>query len=192
MDHEHTIILIIGRTGAGKDTLVDELCKRNNLKQLISYSTRPRRINEGETHNFVSESDYEAMKSSNNIGAYTCINGYHYWCSIDQLYESDIYIIDPKGVETLKGLNLPGLNIITIYINVPDEIRKERAINKRGDNIDIYRSRDLDERAQFRDFLQNAKFDYCVSNTDFAKAYSILKWICDVEQVWLNKDGDIF
>jgi hypothetical protein len=34
--------------------------------------------------------------------------------------------------------------------------------------------------------LKNADFDYAVSNIDFAKAYSTLRWISQVEGVWKN------
>lgn len=34
---EHTLLLIIGRTASGKDTLVGKLCERTGLKQLICY-----------------------------------------------------------------------------------------------------------------------------------------------------------
>ena len=47
---------------------------------------------------------YEEMKYNHNIAAYTNINGYHYWSTIDQLYSNDIYIIDPLGLKSLEDL----------------------------------------------------------------------------------------
>lgn len=186
---EHVLMCIMAESAAGKDKLVNELCKKNNWNQLISYTTRPQRPNEGITHIFVDENMYEQMRQNNEIAAYTCINNNHYWCTIDSLYDSDFYVIDPQGLETLKTLNLPNLRLVSVYINVPADIRKERAMS-RGDNIDTYISRFLSERKQFRDMKKNMNIDYVVSNLDFAKAYSILKWICNVEGLWKNHMGD--
>ena len=37
---------------------------------------------------------------------------------------------------------------------------------------------------------KNLDFDYSISNLDFPKAYSVLKWIADVEEVWKNHMED--
>lgn len=186
---EHILMCIMAESAAGKDRLVNELCKKNNWNQLISYTTRPQRPNEGATHIFVDENMYRQMRQDNEIAAYTCINGNHYWSTVDLLYDSDFYVVDPSGLETLKALNLPNLHLVSVYINVPEEIRKERAMS-RGDNINTYRSRCLSEREQFRDMKKNMNVDYVVPNVDFAKSYSVLKWIATVEGVWKNHQED--
>ena len=189
-NNEHVLLCVMGRTASGKDSLVNKLCERTNLTQIISYTTRERRINEGETHIFVTREDYEIMKNNGKVAAYTEIAGNLYWTTIDQLYENDIYIIDPTGVEVLKKLNLPNLRLITVFINTPDVIREKRAISKRKDNKDKFRTRNLSERNQFRNMLKDANFDYAISNIEFPKAFSILKWIANVEQVWMNHKED--
>ena len=189
MNKEHVLLCVMAESAAGKDTLVNKLCEKTNYRQLISYSTRPRRVNEGDTHIFVTEEDYQEMLKANQVAAYTEINGYKYWSTIDQLYLMDIYVIDPFGVETLKELNLTNLKIVTIYINVPEEIRKERAMT-RGDDINTYRSRSLSERQQFRDMKKNMDVDYVIPNIDSTKAYSVLKWISTVEDLWKNHTED--
>lgn len=182
---EHVLMCIMAESSAGKDSLITELCSRNGWTQLCSYTTRDRREGEGETHRFIDEDFYNQIKFSNQLAAYTYINGNHYFSTIDQLYESDFYAIDPIGVESLKQLNLPNLRIVTVYINVPEDIRKERA-EKRGDNMDVYRARCLDERQQFRNMKKNMNVDYVVPNLDLAKAYSVLKWIANAEGIWRN------
>ena len=189
MNKEHVLMCVMAESAAGKDRLVNELCNRNHLTQLISYTTRARRANEDDTHIFVNEETYQQMKDDNNIAAYTYINGNHYWSTINQLYESDFYVIDPRGVESLKALNLPKLHLITVYVNVPEDTRKERA-RLRGDDMNVYRNRCLSEREQFRDMKKNMNVDYVVPNVDFAKSYSVLKWIATVEGVWKNHQED--
>lgn len=191
MQNEHVLMCIMGESACGKDTLVNELCKRNGWTQLISYTTRPQRKNEGATHIFVDTDIYMAMKENNEIAAYTYINNNHYWSTIDQLYDSDFYIIDPSGIASLKALNLPNLRIVTVYINVPEDVRKERAM-KRGDDVVTYKARCFSERNQFREMKKNMDVDYVVPNIDFAKAFSVLKWIATVEGVWKNHEEDSF
>jgi guanylate kinase len=184
---EHVLLCIMGRTASGKDTLVNKLCERTGLCQIISYTTRERRLNEGDTHIFISDKEYQALEDANQIATFTQIGPYKYCCTVEQLYQNDVYVIDPIGVQHLRELNVPNLRIVTIYINTPDEIRKERALNQRRDDRLTFMKRDLDERAQFREMLRNADFDYAISNIDVAKAYSVLRWIATVEGAWKNK-----
>lgn len=183
---EHILLCVLGRTSCGKDTLVNKLCERTGLTAITSYTTRPRRNGEGNTHIFSTKEVYEQMCAEGNIAAYTNIAGNDYWTTIEQLYQHSIYIIDPKGVETLRKLDLPNLRIVTVYINTPDDIRKERALNKRGDDRIAFIKRDMAEREQFKTMLRNADFDYAISNINVAKAYSVLRWISQVEGVWKN------
>ena len=190
MNKEHTLLLVLGRTASGKDSLVNKLCERTNLKAITSYTTRPRRENEGDTHIFTTEDVYEQMQTEGKVAAYTEIAGYHYWTIVDQLYENDVYIIDYRGVQTLRELNLPNLRFVTVFVNTPDKVREERALNKRKDDKFVFRKRSLDEAAQFREMLKNADFDYSISNIELPKAYSILRFISDIEGCWKNHGED--
>jgi guanylate kinase len=185
-NNEHVLLCILGRTSCGKDTLVSKLCERTGLTAITSYTTRPRRTNEGDTHIFSTREEYEQMQAKGNVAAYTEIAGNYYWTTIEQLYQHSIYIIDPRGVETLRKLDLPNLRLVTVYINTPDDVRKDRALNKRGDDRLTFMKRDIAERDQFRTMLRNADFDYAISNIDVAKAYSVLRWISTVEGMWKN------
>ena len=189
MNKEHTLLLIMGRTASGKDTLANKLTERTGLKQLISYTTRERRVGEGDTHIFISDDEYQELENSGQIAAFTQIGPYKYCCTINQLYENDVYVIDPAGVKHLRELNLPNLKLVTVYVNVPDDIRKDRGLNKRGDDRLTFMKRDMDERSQFREMLRNADFDYAISNIEWPKAYSCLRHISDIEGVWKNDKG---
>ncbi len=189
-NNEHVLLCVLGRTASGKDSLVNKLCERTGLKAITSYTTRPRRENEGDTHIFTTKETYEQMQVEGNVAAYTEIANNLYWTTVDQLYENDVYIIDYDGLKTLKALNLPNLRLVSVFINTPDEIREERALNFRKDDKSKFRVRDFAERNQFRDMLKNADFDYAISNINFAKAYSTLRWISQVEGAWKNNTED--
>lgn len=183
---EHVLLCVMGRSASGKDTLVQKLCERTELKQIISYTTRERRVNEGDTHIFITDEEYERMEAENQIAAFTQIGQYKYCCTVKQLYENDVYVIDPIGVKHLRELNLPNLRLVTVFINVPDSVREERALNKRGDDKIKWRVRNRNESEQFRQMLRDADFDYAVQNLNLPRAYSVLRWIATVEDVIKN------
>lgn len=183
---EHVLLCLLGRSASGKDTLANKLCERLGLKQIISYTTRERRTNEGNTHIFITDEEYQVLEDSGQIAAYTQIGQYKYCCTIEQLYNNDVYVIDYAGLQHLRELDLPNLHLVTVYINVPDNIREARALSKRGDDKSKWRVRNFAENKQFNEMLKNADFDYAVSNIDIAKAYSILRWIATVEGAWKN------
>lgn len=187
---EHVLLCVIGKTASGKDFLANKLCERARLKQLISYTTRERRVNEGNTHIFITDEQYQQLQDEGQIAAFTQIGQYKYCCTIDQLYESDIYVIDYYGLQHLRELNLPGLRLVTVFINVPDDIRELRALDQRKDDKAKFRTRSFAEREQFREMLKNADFDYSVSNVEWPKAYSVLRHISDIEGVWKNHQED--
>lgn len=176
----------MGKTASGKDTIANKLCERTGLKQIISYTTRERRENEGDTHIFISDDEYQALEDEGKIAAFTQIGQHRYCCTIDQLYENDIYAIDPIGVKHLRELNLPNLRLVTVFINVPDDMREYRALNKRKDDKAKFRKRNWDEREQFREMARDLDFDYSVSNIELPKAYTIVRYIATVEGVYKN------
>lgn len=187
---EHVLLCIIGKSASGKDFLTNKLCERTGLKQIISYTTRERRANEGDTHIFISDEEYQQLQDDSQIAAFTQIGPYKYCCTVEQLYENDLYVIDYRGLQYLRELNLPNLRLVTVFINVPDDVREYRALNQRKDDKAKFRARSFAEREQFREMLKNADFDYSVSNLEWPKAYSVLRWIATVEGVYKNKEDE--
>lgn len=180
MNNVKTVFLIAGESASGKDTFVHKICEECGYSQLTSYTTRPRRTDEGETHIFISKEEVEKYKYS--IVAYTKIGEYEYFSTINQLYESDFYVIDPKGIKYLKEkVDDPSIRFVTIYINVPPDIREDRAVNVRGDKYKVYTNRRFNEFDQFLNFKSGANFDYAIPNIDFEKAYEVFKCIVKTE-----------
>lgn len=186
-NQEHTLVLVVGRTGSGKSSLINKLYERTGLKPLISQTTRPRRSEADNDHNFVLKEEYFRAKENGEIAVDAEIAGNYYYSTIEQLYNADLYTLNPEAVEKLKALNLSGLRLVVVYISCPDELREGRAI-KRGDDKRTYRERNHSERMQFRKFIAEEEWDYSIKNIDFPKSYSVLKWICDIENLWKNKE----
>lgn len=189
--HKHNkkkIFLVAGRSGSGKDKLVNMMANKYNLKVLKSYTTRPKRQGEGNTHIFISED--EVSKYQGEIIAETFINGAMYFATQSQLKETDFYIIDPIGINMIRTLiddgtliNNDEVELIVIYIYVPESTRYERAVNIRGDSEEVYFQRSLSENAQFTEFENKAAWDYFIVNTNLSAAWNKMKTILKQEGV---------
>lgn len=141
-------ILIIGRTASGKSTLSNEL-KKLNLKELQSYTTRPRRHENEQGHIFITQD--EADELIDRI-AETKINGYEYFATRSMYDECDFYVIDPKGYFDLKQNTDDNFHVI--YITA-DRVSRKRASKLRGDKN--FCDRDKSENKMFNKFENDLK-----------------------------------
>lgn len=173
-------LIIIGRSGSGKDTVANILAK-DGMKQLLSVTTRPKRSANENTHVFVSEE--EAKQMTSRI-AETVINGYQYFATRQQFDECDIYVIDPIGLRSLCN-RCPDVDLNVIYIYADQDIRKERAIQRAEDKkkeAEVFEKRTKSEDAQFSEF-ENA----VLNNTVDRNIYSTVKNV----EVIINSSNDI-
>ena len=172
----HTIFCILGKTGSGKDSLVNEVSAKEGLTSLISYTTRPRRNNEGDSHIFVTEEDYLFEE---NILVDTKIGNYYYWSTKEQIEKSDFYIINPNALSTLKEKVGDTVRIITIYITAPEAARLAR-LRLRDKEVNL--DRIAAEEEQFRVFEEKKDYDYCIHNNHFDCAAAVLQTIVNYER----------
>lgn len=177
----HTVFLIVGESGSGKDSLVNKICEEFNYTQLKSYTTRPKRVNEGDTHTFIHSNEVDAFR--NDMIAYTQIGEYEYFATKSQLEKAHFYIVDYKGIQYMHSLDIDisDIRFVTIFIHVPKHIREQRALGARKDNEVVFYKRCFNEDIQFKEMLIKGDFDYSVSNIDFNKAYQIFKNIVEIE-----------
>ena len=147
------IYLIVGRTGSGKDYLANKLVEKG-FKAVKSYSTRPPRYEGEDSHIFISKE--ESPKYTDKV-ATTQIGEFEYFATAKQVNESDIYIIDPKGLYELTD-NMPDETFVVIYVFAEDDSqRKIRAIKRvaKEDKIkeeEVFDKRNAAEDEQFTDF----------------------------------------
>lgn len=141
------LFLIVGRTASGKDYYSKRF---NDLKKLVSYTTRPKRNDDqDDSHIFINEDDFEKYKK--DIIAYSEINNYKYFTLKKDFNECDYMIIDPKGIKDLvKKVPKEDLeNLRILYLWAKTEVRKERTKKRDNYNFD---ERDQNESPQFDEF----------------------------------------
>lgn len=158
-------IMVVGRSGSGKDTLANVLKDTYGYSQLYSTTTRPRRTPDEATHVFVTEE--EANQMTERV-AETVIDGYQYFATKGQFEESDIYLIDPRGLECVCK-NAPEIPLYVVYVEASQETRLQRAKARAADPElaeKIFYSRQASEDAQF------SEFEALIKDRDaFQKAY---------------------
>ena len=159
-----TVICIVGRTASGKDTFAGML-KEHGLKPVVSHTTRPIRTTEtdGVQHHFISEEEAaRILKDRDNVAAYTEINGYKYFTTIESLMNANIYVIDPKGIEYLKAQH-PEINLKVINIRCDKSINQDHA-NIRQDDKEVFKKRFEAESKQFDRFEKEEQYDLLIWN----------------------------
>lgn len=159
--------LVIGRTGSGKDTISQMLSEGYGLKILKSYTNRPMRVENEDTHTFISTDElnqHERLVEKK-------ISGYWYFSTEDQVRENDIYIIDPIATYELVK-KMPDTKFVIIYCHAPREKRFEKAITRVkaediGKEVTVLFDREMSEMRMFDDF----ESWYVVTKKSLSKKY---------------------
>lgn len=131
------MIFLIGASGSGKSTLAKRMVDRG-CKEVVSYTTRPKRYEGEEGHIFVDRYDGNGV-------AYSRFNGYEYWCTQEQLDTCDVYVVDWNGIDMLRERGVEG---VVVYIDVSEEERVRR-MKLRGDSDEMIESRIKNDRKMF-------------------------------------------
>lgn len=132
------MIIIIGCAGAGKSTIEKELTKVGH-KKITSYTSRPIRSNEQDNldYHFISEDEFKKNLKSGFFAEHTKYNGWFYGIAREDCIDDSIAVVEPFGFRQLKSR--PELNVLSIFIDVPERIRLKRMVD-RGDNLmEIFR-----------------------------------------------------
>lgn len=178
-----TLILLVGETGAGKDTVAKKL----PYKKVISYTTRPMRREDvdGVNHYFISDTKMDEIEKQGDIIAWTKTGDVRYCATYDQLTDNvEIYIINPDGVrwfkEKYKG---PDLRVITIGLYLDLNIRRARC-RTRSDFDTSFEKRVKDEQKDFEKFRLDGEFDYLIKNEDSDKTANVIYRIITIEATY--------
>ena len=180
------LYVISAPSGAGKTSLVKELCNRVAfIRPSISYTTRKIRKSEidGKDYFFTSRKHFEGMISKGQFIEYQSVYGNLYGSTKEYIFNQldqghDVILeIDYKGMMKIKSIYPEA---ITIYVVPPciDSL-KERLISRAQDDLETVEKRISSARFE----LCYAKFaDYVIINGNFRSALVDL-----VEIILVNK-----
>lgn len=132
------LVILIGKSGCGKDTLMDKLVHEEKFYSIVTTTTRPMR--EGETdgvnYNFISRDEFEKKIKNDEFLEYrsynTLVDGkpdtWYYGSPKRELLSGVNYvtILDVQGAKEYQ--NFYGKkNCFVAMIEVSDSVREERA-----------------------------------------------------------------
>ena len=172
------LLVIVGKTGVGKDTISKSLYNMGYNK-IVTYTTRPKRQNEvdGVDYNFISRDMFSAMQSLNYFADITSFRAYnngkkekwYYGVTYQSLVKDNYYssyskkgdkvlIVNPSGLKTLRKSNTP---MLVFHVDLATDIIRER-LEQRGDS-----QKEINRRlkADAKDFKDIDKYvDFKISN----------------------------
>lgn len=183
------IFCLMGKSSSGKDTIFKEIKddKELNLRPIISYTTRPKRVNEtdGVEYFFINTDELKNFEKENKVieqRVYHTVHGDWYYCTINDnqidLDKNNYLLI--TTLEAYKSLRdyFGEEKVYPLYINVEDGLRLERAMNREktqaNPNYDELCRRFLADNKDFSDdnlsslninkFYTNEDLEECINN----------------------------
>lgn len=168
------MLIIIGKTCSGKDTIVKRLVTDHGFKKLITYTTRP--IRKGEirdvTYHYISVDEFLEKVYENFFAEhkqYKVADGstWFYGCSIEDIKNADdktVVILTPDGYRDLiTKFPITRKSLKTIYVYANNPTIKKR-LKKRGDSKDEAERRLKQDNFDFKG-IEN-EVDKIVYNND--------------------------
>ena len=180
------MILLVGKTAVGKDTIQNELIKLG-YNTVVSYTTRPPRKNEvnGISYHFITKEEFLQKEKEGYFAETTSYNvatgeTWYYGSAIQDLSNDKVMIVNPEGLKQIKKIK--SLNPIAFFIMADEETIWNR-LRQRGDNAAEARRRLNADDTDFADIILDVDFcfknDLGISPTDMAEfihnIYSKLK-----------------
>ncbi len=141
------ILLLVGPTGAGKDSLKDKLLATGQYHHIVSHTTRPPRINhgfieqDGREYYFIDDATAERMLDEQSLIEAKIYSGNLYGTSVAEIQaahdEGKIAMTDleVQGVAEYKALD-PG--VMAVFLLPPDFKTWQARLQRRyGDVVDV-------------------------------------------------------
>jgi guanylate kinase len=134
METKYQIVALIGKAGAGKDSIQKTTCELHPLMfhPIVSCTTRPAREGEieGIDYHFISLNEFTRKVLNGDMLEATEFRDWFYGTTLDSLSKDKINIgvFNPAGVEAL--LEDSRLNVIVFEVTAPDKQRLMRYLNR--------------------------------------------------------------
>ena len=163
---EKIIVALIGKAGAGKDTILNSVCAHHpEYHKIVSCTTRPMRANEkdGKDYHFISNDAFIHKILDGDMLEATEFNGWHYGTMKSDLVDGiNIGVFNPTGYDNLVSTLPQNIGLIGIYIKCNKKERLMRQLSREPDpNVDEIVRRYSADEIEFINF----KDDYPSINT---------------------------
>ena len=165
------LFLIVGPSGSGKGTVIEELkAFYPAFVYPVSYTTREMREGEedGVVYNFVSKEEFERMIADDELLEYAVVHSNNYYGTskkdlLDPLRGGAVVIreVDIQGFHSIQKL-VPKENLVSVFMHVGDLDELRKRIQRRGELSEEEMQRRLDSAA--KELAQADGCDYQIPN----------------------------
>ena len=168
------IIVICGKSSVAKDTIARLLEQRDGYNFIVSTTTRPMRVGESDRnpYNFVTNDYFNKLIENNELIEHreynTLVNNvpatWFYGIEKKEMEEGKPYVVvlDTVGLSEMKRQF--GSRVISILIEVDDDIRLERAKLRGSFDLTEWNRRLLDDERIFSTQQFKNDIDFTVTN----------------------------
>lgn len=190
------LIVVSGPSGAGKDTICNELVKENdNIWLSVSMTSRAIRgqEQEGKDYFFVTKEEFEEKIKSGIFLEYAIYNDNYYGTPKDKIEQ---YL--NKGIDVILVIDIQGaLNIkkmipssLFIFIMPPDmKTLKQRLIDRKTESKDKIINR---FKTAYNEINNFKKYNYVVVNDKVEDAVNKVKSIIQAEKCRVDRIEEIY
>lgn len=162
------IIVLLGASATGKDTVAKHISEKYNIPMAISYTTRPMRSNEtqGVEYYFISDGEMHEKFKNGEVIEHTSYYiqsedvSYTYANVIEEFEKGDyvLTILNPHGLYQFNKSQYKD-NLVSIMLNCDDRVRLVRSLN-RDENVNVNEVLDRFRRDELDFIERRPKTDY--------------------------------
>ena len=180
------MLIIIGKSCSGKDTIVKKLISLHNFNRIITYSSRPKRKGEkdGVDYHFITKEDFKQKVDESFFAewkSYVTVEGIWYYGTaledLENAEDNSVIILTPDGFREVKDKLSNRVSSIYIYAN-NSTIKKRLAT--RGDNPEEAKRRLEHDNEDFKG-IEN-EVDRIVYNNDGMSIDDVVNKILEVKK----------
>jgi guanylate kinase len=192
--NKQKLIILTGKSSSGKDTLARMLEQKYGYNFIVSTTTRPMRPGESDKnpYNFVSDEKFQNLINNNELIEYR-----EYHTLVNNNPETWYYGVEKKEVNPNKSyvvvLDIVGLQgfkanfedkIVSLFINVSDEVRKNRCLS-RGDFDEFeWNRRAEDDKIVFSEDVIKKEIDHVINGEQTID--EVLNNVVGIIKPWRN------
>lgn len=114
-------VIIAGRTGTGKTTLLKTLTDYFCVPPLVTYTDRPIRDGEDpESYHFLSEKEMDSLLAKKDTELPVTLGNYRYCTTKGDLEKAELMVLEPSGIYRMLEL-FPEDDFLILYTAAPKE-----------------------------------------------------------------------
>jgi len=199
---KHTkIALLVGISGAGKDTIKHALLRQAIFGEIVSHTTRQPRYNEGVLekdgvdYHFIDDEKAHDMLQNGEFVEAKFVHGTVYGTSVKEIREAAqrgvaITDIDVQGVEEYKKVSS---KVVAIFIVPPDYDTWVARLKRRySTNEEFLKEWPKRRASAIRELTRALELPYyhCVINDDIDRAVHVVSEIAHRDDIFTRKDDE--